>query len=149
MAKPVFEFSAGGVVLNESSVLLIRTRDLKQRDVWTFPKGKLNQGETSPDAAVREVTEETGWRCRIDSELTRSEYWFQRQGQRVKKTVRWFRMVPLEQVGSPDHEVEEAVWVPINEAAQRLTYQSDRALLKQALPDGGGPIPSSPRPSPP
>ena len=133
VTKPMFEYSAGGVVLKESMVLLIRTRDLKDRDVWTFPKGKLNQGETSPDAAVREVTEETGWRCRIDIELPRSEYWFQRQGQRVKKTVRWFRMAPIEQVGTPDHEVEEAAWVPVEEAAQRLTYQSDRGLLKRAL----------------
>jgi ADP-ribose pyrophosphatase YjhB (NUDIX family) len=135
VARPHFEYSAGGVVLNESQVLLIRTRDLKQREVWTFPKGKLNEGESSPQAAVREVAEETGWRCRIDAELPRSEYWFHRQGQRIKKTVRWFRMSPLEQVGDPDHEVEEAAWVPISEAAQRLTYQSDRALLKRALPE--------------
>ena len=137
MGRPLFEYSAGGVVLKEDQVLLIRTRDLKQREVWTFPKGKLNTGESSPQAAVREVTEETGWRCRIDAELPRSEYWFQRGGQRVRKTVRWFRMVPLEQVGGPDHEVEEAAWVPVSEAAQRLTYQSDRALLKRALPDAG------------
>ena len=137
MVKPIFEYSAGGVVLKEDQVLLIRTKDIKQREVWTFPKGKLNAGEDSPQAAVREVVEETGWRCQIDTELPRSEYWFQRQGQRVKKTVRWFRMSPLELVGSPDHEVEEAAWVAIGEAAQRLTYPSDRALLQRALPGGG------------
>lgn len=135
--KPIFEYSAGGVTLKDDQVLLIRTKDLKAREVWTFPKGKLNEGETSPDAAVREVIEETGWRCRIDVELPRSEYWFQRQGQRVKKTVRWFRMSPLELVGKPDHEVEEAVWVPVDQAAERLTYPSDRALLKRALADAG------------
>jgi 8-oxo-dGTP pyrophosphatase MutT (NUDIX family) len=132
MAQPIFEFSAGGVVLREGQALLIRTRDLSGRTVWTFPKGKLDEKETSPQAAIREVEEETGWRCRIEAELPRSQYWFQREGRRVKKTVRWFRMVPVEQVGRPDEEVDEAAWVPVREAMVRLTYDSDRELLKAA-----------------
>ncbi|MGH7166453.1 MAG: NUDIX domain-containing protein, partial [Nitrospiraceae bacterium] len=95
MAQPIFEFSAGGVVLREGQALLIRTRDLRGRTVWAFPKGKLDEKETSPQAAIREVEEETGWRCRIEAELPRSQYWFQREGRRVKKTVRWFRMVAI------------------------------------------------------
>ncbi len=132
MAQPIFEFSAGGVVLREGQALLIRTRDLRGHTVWTFPKGKLDEKETSPQAAIREVEEETGWRCRIEAELPRSQYWFQREGRRVKKTVRWFRMVPVEQVGRPDKEVEEAAWVPVREAMDRLTYDSDRELLRAA-----------------
>lgn len=130
MSQPLFEYSAGGVVLRDGIVLLIRTRDLKGRTVWTFPKGKLNVGETSQQAAVREVEEETGWRCRIDGELPKSVYWFQRAGQRVKKTVRWFRMTPIELVGGTDGEVDEVAWVPIPEALRRLRYPSDRALLR-------------------
>ena len=137
MAQPIFEFSAGGVVLREGQALLIRTQDLRGRTVWTFPKGKLDEKETSPQAAIREVEEETGWRCRIDAELPRSQYWFQREGRRVKKTVRWFRMVPLEQVGEPDKEVDAAVWVPVREAVERLTYDSDRELLRAAEAAGG------------
>jgi 8-oxo-dGTP pyrophosphatase MutT (NUDIX family) len=129
VAPPIFEFSAGGVVLRDGQVLVIRTRDLKGRMVWTFPKGKLNEGEKSPEAAIREVEEETGWRCTIEAELPRSQYWFQREGQRVKKTVRWFRMAPVELVGRPDQEIEEAAWVPVHEAMERLTYESDRKLL--------------------
>jgi len=131
MAQLIFEYSAGGVVVREGSVLLIRTRDLKGRTVWTFPKGKLNTGETSQQAAVREVEEETGWRCRVERELPKSEYWFQRAGQRVKKTVRWFRMTPVEWVGGTDGEVDEVAWVPIGEALARLTYTSDQNLLRQ------------------
>jgi ADP-ribose pyrophosphatase YjhB (NUDIX family) len=137
MAQPILEFSAGGVVLREGQALLIRTQDLRGRTVWTFPKGKLDEKETSPQAAIREVEEETGWRCRIDGELPRSQYWFQREGRRVRKTVRWFRMVPLAQVGKPDKEVEAAVWVPVREAMDRLTYQSDRDLLRAAEAAGG------------
>ncbi len=132
MTRPIFEFSAGGVVLREGQALLIRTRDLRGRAVWSFPKGKLDEQETSPQAAVREVEEETGWRCRIEAELLRSQYWFQREGRRVKKTVRWFRMVAIEQVGRPDKEVDEAAWVPVREAMDRLTYDSDRELLRAA-----------------
>lgn len=132
-SRPVFELSAGGVVLQDRQCLLIRTRNLKGRTVWTFPKGRVEPHEQSEQAALREVREETGWNCRIEAELPRSEYWFQRQGQRVKKTVRWFRMSPLEQVGEPDMEIEEAKWMPIEEARNKLTYPSDRRLLEAAL----------------
>jgi len=118
--------------LRDDEALLIRTHDLRGRIVWSFPKGKLAVGETSEQAAVREVEEETGWRCRIETELPRSEYWFQREGHRVKKTVRWFRMTALEQVGTHDGEIEEASWVPVSDALQRLTYDSDRRLLLEA-----------------
>ncbi len=133
MAKANFEFSAGGVVMKGDTVLLIRVQSLKGRKVWTFPKGRLNEGERSPEAALREVEEETGWRCRIERELPRSEYWFQQDGRRIHKTVRWFKMTPLERVGEPDREVEEVIWLPIAEAASRLTYESERRLLVQAL----------------
>lgn len=132
MAQVVFEYSAGGVVLRGGTVLLIRTRDPRGRAVWAFPKGKLDKGETGEQAAIREVEEETGWRCRIERELPASEYWFQRAGRRVKKTVRWFKMTPVEAGGETDGEVEEAAWVPVGEALARLTYGSDRATLKQA-----------------
>ena len=126
-----YEFSAGGVAVRNGEVLLIRTRDLRDRTVWAFPKGKLNQNESTVHAALREVQEETGWRCRIERELPRSQYWFQRSGKRVKKTVRWFLMTPEEQVGQHDGEVEEAVWVPISEALTRLTYDADRTMLRR------------------
>lgn len=129
--KPIFEYSAGGVVLREGTVLLIRTSDLKGRTVWAFPKGKLDRGETAKQAAIREVEEETGWRCRIECELPKSEYWYQREGQRVRKAVRWFRMAPIGETREMDGEVEEAVWVPIGEALDRLTYKADQDTLKR------------------
>ncbi len=85
----IFEFSAGGAVVNgEREVLLVRTRTLQGDDVWTFPKGIVEKGEKSPDAALREVREETGYRCEIESELPTSQYWFRVDGELVKKKVR-------------------------------------------------------------
>jgi hypothetical protein len=55
----------------------------------------------------------------------------------VKKTVRWFRMTPVEHTGETDGEVDEAAWVPISEALTRLTYDSDRQQLKRILTKTG------------
>ena len=88
--RPLLEFSAGGVVLDDrGQVLLIRARDLRNRPVWTLPKGTLVPGETSEQAALREVCEETGYRCKVVRELEAVTYWFQRSGRRIKKTVHW------------------------------------------------------------
>ena len=130
-AGPLSDFSAGGVVCHEGKVLLIRPRDLKGRAVWTFPKGHLDGAESSSQAAIREVEEETGWRCRIEGELPCSEYRFQRKGRLVRKTVRWFRMTVIEKVGTPDSEVDEVAWLSLTEALDRLTYDSDRRLLQE------------------
>ena len=135
--RPIFEFSAGGLVFDdEGRVLLIRARDLRNRPVWTLPKGTLNPGETSADAAVREVREETGWRCERVRELGAVTYWFQRDGARIRKTVRWFLMRPLEKEGEHDHEVDEVEWAERTEALSRLRYDSDRRLLTTTLAAG-------------
>jgi 8-oxo-dGTP pyrophosphatase MutT (NUDIX family) len=132
--RPIFEFSAGGLVFDDDGrVLLIRARDLRNRPVWTLPKGTLITGETSLDAALREVREETGWRCELVRELEAVTYWFQREGERVRKTVRWYLMRPLEKVGEHDHEVDEVAWVSREEALARLRYDSDRRLLTTNL----------------
>ena len=128
--RPVLEFSAGGVVIDDrGQFLLIRARDLRNRAVWTLPKGTLIPGETSEQAALREVQEETGYRCEVVRELEEVTYWFQRSGRRIKKTVRWYLMRPMEKVGDHDHEVDEVAWADREEALRRLRYDSDRHLL--------------------
>jgi 8-oxo-dGTP pyrophosphatase MutT (NUDIX family) len=128
--RPLLEFSAGGVVVDDRGhFLLIRARDLRNRPVWTLPKGTLMSGETSEQAALREVQEETGYHCRVVRELEAVTYWFQREGRRIKKTVSWFLMHPVEKVGDHDHEVDEVAWIDREEALRRLRYDSDRRLL--------------------
>jgi len=129
-ASPRLEFSAGGLVLDtEGRVLLIRARDLRDQPVWTLPKGALKPGESSVDAALREVQEETGYRCEIVREMAPVTYWFQRGGRRIRKTVRWYLMRPLAKVGEHDHEVDEVLWADRSDAEARLRYDSDRRLL--------------------
>ena len=129
-ARPQLQVSAGGIVVDDRGhILLIRARDLRNQPVWTLPKGALNPGESSADAAVREVREETGWRCEVVRELTAVTYWFQRSGQRIRKTVRWYLMRPLEKVGEHDHEVDEVLWTDPADARTRLRYDSDLKLL--------------------
>jgi ADP-ribose pyrophosphatase YjhB (NUDIX family) len=128
--RPVFEYSAGGLVIDEEGrALLIRARDLRNRIVWTLPKGTLMTGETNAAAALREVREETGYRCEVVRELAPVTYWFQREGARVRKTVHWFLMRSLEKEGEHDHEVDEVAWATREDALARLRYDSDRRLL--------------------
>lgn len=128
--RPILEFSAGGLVVDDQGqVLLIRARDLRNQPVWTLPKGTVIAGETSEQAALREVREETGYACEVVRELDEVTYWFQRTGQRIKKTVRWYLMRPLAKVGEHDHEVDETAWLAPAEASSRLRYDSDRRLV--------------------
>ncbi len=134
MARVTEEVSAGGVVVDDQGrVLLIHTQNLKGEPVWTLPKGLIEPGEDPQTAALREVQEETGYACRIERPLPPSRYWFRREGKLVKKTVHWFLMRPVAQVGKPDWEVNEVAWVPLEEAKARLTYRSDRELLAHVL----------------
>ncbi|MBI2204518.1 MAG: NUDIX hydrolase [Candidatus Rokubacteria bacterium] len=128
--RPQFQVSAGGLVVDgDGNVLLIRARDLRDRPVWTLPKGALTAGESPKAAALREVREETGYRCEVVRELEPVTYWFQREGRRIKKTVSWFLMRPIEKEGEHDHEVDEVRWARPDEADTMLRYDSDRRLL--------------------
>lgn len=128
--RPQYQVSAGGLVVDAAgNVLLIRARDLRDRPVWTLPKGALTAGESPVAAALREVREETGYRCEVVRELEAVTYWFQREGRRIKKTVSWFLMRPIVKEGEHDHEVDEVRWARPEEADTMLRYDSDRRLL--------------------
>lgn len=124
-----FEFSAGGTVKRGSKVLLIKTKDLNDNKVWTFPKGKIEKGESSREAALREVLEETGFSCRIARELDDVKYFFRRKDKLVIKKVKWFLMNPLKKKGQPDSEVEETRWSDYDASVKLLRYKTDLMLL--------------------
>ena len=129
--KVDFQLSAGGVVVDGNKVLVIKTKNLQEEVVQTFPKGHIEKREKSEDSAVREVEEETGYRCEIVSLLDNVQYWFRDKGQLVKKTVKWFLMKPIEKIGEPDSEIISVEWLDKNEAKNVLSYKSDRELLKK------------------
>jgi 8-oxo-dGTP diphosphatase len=121
--------AAGGLVLRRgedgTSEILVVHRPTY--DDWSFPKGKLEPGESEEDAAVREVEEETGLRCRLELELATTRY---RDGSGRPKTVRYWLMTPVGGVLTAAHEVDDARFVPVTEAGDLLTYERDRDLLE-------------------
>ena len=100
-------------------------------DDWSFPKGKLEPGESEEDAAMREVEEETGLRCRLDRELATTRY---RDARGRSKTVRYWLMTPVGGCLEAANEIDEARFVPVSQAAGLLTYQRDRELLDSLEP---------------
>jgi 8-oxo-(d)GTP phosphatase len=130
-------FAAGGIVRRvvdgEVEIVLVHR---PRYDDWSFPKGKLLDGESMLRAAIREVREETGLEVRIGAELVASTY-MDKEGR--PKTVRYWAMEPLD--GSdlrPTGEVDEARWFDLSDTRAALTYERDRvvldALLRAAAP---------------
>ena len=95
-------------------------------DDWTFPKGKLHDGETEEDAALREVEEETGLRCRLDRDLGLSSY---RDARGRPKTVRYWTMTAIDGILAPAHEIDDARWLPLDVASATLSYPRDREVI--------------------
>jgi len=117
--------AAGGVVLDpEGRVALVHR---PRYDDWTLPKGKLDRGESFEDAALREVEEETGLRCRLVRELPSSEY-LDPKG-RSKMVRYWLMDVEHDPGFVPNNEVDELRWVPVEEAPALLTYPRDAEIL--------------------
>ena len=128
------EYSAGGIIGRGGKILLVQVRNLEGGIVWTFPKGHLEKGETWLQAALREVEEETGWKCRNRGLLSNVTYRFERKGKPVFKRVRWYRMEPLEKTGKPDaDEIRRVKWVEARSAARSLSYPSDARVLARYL----------------
>ena len=115
--------AAGGVVRRNGKVLLVHR---PKYDDWTLPKGKLDEGESWEDAAVREVEEETGLRCSLGPELA-STWYIDSQGRR--KRVRYWLMQPESGTFAPTSEVDEIAWLDPAAATQRLSYDRDREVL--------------------
>jgi 8-oxo-dGTP diphosphatase len=121
------------VVLRQGQVLLVH-RPLY--DDWSFPKGKLDRGERSPAAAVREVEEESGVRVRLGVPLSSQSY---PNGPRTKVVEYWVgRVVSGHDVSGylVNSEIDEVEWVDVDKADRRLTYSRDQHTLAEALATG-------------
>ena len=99
------------------------------RDDWSFPKGKALPGESDEECALREVEEETGLRCELGTELPATAY-VDDKGR--DKRVRYWHMTAIAGELAPEHEVDEAGWVGLDEARRRLTYDRDLDVLAAA-----------------
>jgi 8-oxo-dGTP diphosphatase len=120
--------AAGGLVVRDgehgTEVLLVH----RQRyDDWTFPKGKVDRGESDEDAARREVEEETGFRCALDLELPSTSY-LDARGR--PKQVRYWLMHVIDGSFTVNDEVDQIEWMTAAAARARLTYDRDRGLTE-------------------
>jgi 8-oxo-dGTP pyrophosphatase MutT (NUDIX family) len=130
------ELSAGGAVVHEQDVIVVVPvkRDANRRRVLALPKGHLDQGENDEAAAVREVAEETGVKAELIEKLGDVEYTYERRGRRRAKRVAFYlfeyRSGSLE---DHDHEIEVARWMPLEQAAEELTYPGEREIVRRAI----------------
>ena len=128
------EFSSGGLVIRNLKgrpfLAVVRVRD----KILALPKGHPEPGESAQEAAQREVREETGLEATPVEKLGDVRYWYARDGDRVLKVVSFFlfryRSGRLE---DHDDEVEEALWIPLEEAPVRLAYRGEKDMAKAAL----------------
>jgi 8-oxo-dGTP diphosphatase len=145
----VREFSAGGVVVRRMQgrwwIAAIEPEGKRPpgspaADVLALPKGLVDKGEKPQDAAIREVLEETGVEADLVSKLSDIKYFYVRSWgdkERVFKIVSFFLLrYRGGKVGDikPEmrHEVRQALWLPLDEAAKRLSYRGEREVAKLA-----------------
>ncbi|HEU5004114.1 MAG TPA: NUDIX hydrolase [Actinomycetota bacterium] len=126
--------AAGGVIVRrgptgEAHIAIVHR---PAYDDWSFPKGKLMDGESFEEAALREVREETGLQCELGLPAGRSSY---RDRRDRPKVVRYWLMRPLDGRFAPNSEVDELRWMPPAEAVEALTYSHDREILEEVLDD--------------
>jgi 8-oxo-dGTP pyrophosphatase MutT (NUDIX family) len=128
----VVVWAAGGVILRNSGgaleLLLVHRPD---RDDWSFPKGKTDEGETLGQTAEREVLEETGFRCRRLDRLPVVRY---ADAKDREKLVAYWTMEVLDGDFEPNDEVDALGWFDLTSAAETLTYDRDVELLDAIKP---------------
>jgi len=127
--------SAGGVVYRRRPqgievVLCGRTED----GVWGLPKGTPGPGESLEQAAVREVTEETGLQVVIERKIDTIEYWFARDGVRYHKFVHHYVMVSVGgSTADHDSEYDRVEWFPAEQATKTLSYRNEVEVVRKAV----------------
>lgn len=125
--------AAGGVVIRPvvSSRYEVACIYREARGDWTFPKGKLDPGETFEQAALREVLEETGMRCEV-VRFIGTTYYTHRKGK--PKIVAYYLMNGGEGEFSANDEVSELVWLPLENVRAHLTWDRDQELFDLVTP---------------
>ncbi len=134
----VDQVSAGGVAFRRAptgfEVALI---SVGRQARWQLPKGLVDPGESPEETALREVREEAGLATDLVEPLEVIEYWY--AGWRGKQRVRFHKRVHFfllayrsGDVGDHDREVNEARWVPLEDARTMLAFTGERAVLAQA-----------------
>ena len=126
-----YEKSCGAVIFRKAgewNVLLIR--HAKGRHI-SFPKGHVEPGEMESQTAEREVREETGLTLRVDRRF-RAENRYNIRPDTQKLVVIFAAVTDNAEITPQPEEIAEAFWLPVEEAAARLTYERDRKIMRDA-----------------
>jgi 8-oxo-dGTP pyrophosphatase MutT (NUDIX family) len=132
------QVSAGGVVFRRgggrTEVALI---SVGEQNRWQLPKGLVDAGESSEDAALREAREETGLDAELVAPIEKIEYWYFSNGRgarvRFHKFVHFYLLrFTAGDVRDHDAEVNEARWIEIDEAIGMLAFKGERAIVERA-----------------
>jgi 8-oxo-dGTP pyrophosphatase MutT (NUDIX family) len=131
------EISAGGVVYRRDGeqieVVLASRRTRRGELAWGLAKGGIEDDESSEDAAIREVREETGLLAEIEASLGETRYFYVWENVRIRKTVHFFLMRHTGgDVEDRDDEMEEIRWFPLERALKRAAYRGERDVLGRA-----------------
>ncbi|MBP7139949.1 MAG: NUDIX domain-containing protein [Caldisericia bacterium] len=121
--------SAGGVIVNQDKVLL-----LKREKSWVFPKGKIKDGESLIQTAIREIFEET--RIIVNDkgiEIGNTNYKYITNDEQFEKTVYYYLFI----VDDVSVNIEKTFlgygWFYFDEASKYVTYKNDKKILKNAI----------------
>lgn len=126
-------FAAGTVcwrATKKGGIKVLLIRRVKHKD-WSFPKGKVDKGESLPAAAVRETYEETDLAVTLGTNLGTISYMV---GKNQGKTVQYWaakvaRETALAHRFTPNDEVYKIKWIDVNKVGAKLTYPADRELF--------------------
>ena len=123
------------VVRGEEVVAIVPTRRAADGSrVLALPKGHVDPGESTIEAAEREVREETGIVAEPVCELGESRYWYRRDGRTIGKSVAFFLFSYVEgDTADHDDEVEEVRWIGLEEAQTALSHAAEREMVTLAL----------------
>lgn len=106
--------AAGGIVRNDTGKVLL----IHRRGYWDLPKGKIDPGESPPQAALREIEEETGlYGLQLGAALPDSYHTYRDKGQqRILKKTYWFQVTCPDQIPHPqaEEDIERAEWVDLD-----------------------------------
>jgi 8-oxo-dGTP diphosphatase len=125
---------AAGAILwrEEKGKLLVAVIHRSRHKDWSFPKGKVDPGETFPQAAVREILEETGLKIKLGVKLPTAEY--KVPSGEDKQVHYWAARVSDKSLSEskfkPSEEVAKVDWVTPDKAHSLLTYKFDNLVLK-------------------